>query len=232
MPAGFESRSSAAAPSDVDRVVVADDHAAGGQELVEGMFRDRSRRAGHDVRGEAHLDGDALAGRPGERGRVVDDVRAVADARTPSSSTGVDGGARGPASAAWAVSPSPPPRDREGLAVRLERRVQQLVTRHVETRAWPPRRGAGHRARSSVDRGVAARRRPARPPSRSRGAPSSPAHAASMTAGMSNPGRAWVAGPADLEVVAAVRGRSPRRPRGPRGAWHLGAPSTGYAAAT
>ena len=93
---------------DVGRVVVAEDHAAaGGQELAQRMFGDRPRGARVDVRGQAHLDGDALACRPREHGRVVDDVRAVTDPAHAEQLDGVAAALAGPASAAWAVNPRP-----------------------------------------------------------------------------------------------------------------------------
>ena len=132
---------------DVDRVVVADDHpAAGGQELAQRMLGDRPRGAGEDVRGQAHLDGDALACRPREHGRVVDDVRAVADPAHAEQLDRVDGGARRPCLGGVGGQPQAGGgRDREGLAVRLERRVEQLVARNVE----PHDATAGRRSRGA-----------------------------------------------------------------------------------
>ena len=68
------------------------------------------------------------------RRRIVGDVRSVADPRTPSVVAASRTASAGPASAAWAVSPRPGRGgDRVRLAVRRERREDQLVAGHVET---------------------------------------------------------------------------------------------------
>ena len=208
--------------------------ASGGQELVERVFRDRSRRARHDVRGEAPL----RWRRP--RGRRVSVAGSSAmcepwPMRDTPSSFGVDAALAGPASAAWAVSPSPPLS--RSQRTRGTARATGTAARHPPRRTRPrhdprPRRRSachGHVRRLILCRSAQTTSPTGSLLARLRG---------QSRARCVDDGRDVEPGPgvggrpeADLEVVAAVRGRvldcltATRR-------MASGAPSTGYAAAT